>query len=515
MTFNAVIEKLMPEIKSGSDEPFIIYRDNKGEWHGDFTKNQYGDEYDWVEDVKDKDLFAVEFTGKDFAKGSYPYVYDAVLVNRFRKEYQVEVNNGTNIENLSAMMDFFKDNIAEFESSTTNYLTTLERPFRALMEMCPYKMKSEHNGDFNKSLTNEAIDRIEEEVYTRLGNKREVYVPNKLIIEGYEERHKVQLAGHLVIFAENEKADEPYMVCYCKWDNPLNFNEYYNICTSDDYIEAMALYAEGIKSFVGILEMERDGYKTPKQTLTNTDCIPNGLDEDLKGRMIVIKPESLADEYKRSEHQIKICTGGFGASPNSRGNAVYCKDLYSDKNSRFERYDVLGIIDPYKLPEWAARKIALTKAIKEPDVFEYCGYHFKPYRNFRKGEVIRRLKGDSRPWKYDIQYEMRNMSSDRELGLTTYDWWKKADYTSDGFINAAGESIADIYINLENGKLYVPYRNELFQYTEPVVKTNERATKKPKLQDKMDKAKEKVAEQNAKRNNEINKPIKRKDQEVE
>ena len=64
---------------------------------------------------------------------------------------------------------------------------------------------------------------------------------------------------------------------------------------------------------------------------------------------------------------MKICNGGFGASPNSRGNAVFCKDLYSGKESRFERYDVAGIIDPAKMPEWAKLKVSsLEKQQEKP-----------------------------------------------------------------------------------------------------------------------------------------------------
>ena len=54
--------------------------------------------------------------------------------------------------------------------------------------------------------------------------------------------------------------------------------------------------------------------------------------------------------------------------------------------------------------------------------FEYGGYHFRPYRKFRKGEVHRRLKNDSRTRKMDMQYLMRNMRSDRNLGIASYDW---------------------------------------------------------------------------------------------
>ena len=165
----------------------------------------------------------------------------------------------------------------------------------------------------------------------------------------------------LVILSENQKADEPYMVCYCKWDNLLGINEYYNVCVTDDYVEALNLYANGILSFTQILEKQFVDYEQPPKVLTAADCVPNGLDYDLTGSLIVIKPEALAPEYRRTEHQLKHCKGGFGASPNSRGNAVFCKDLNSGKESRFERYDVAGVIDPTKMPEWAKKKLTLPE----------------------------------------------------------------------------------------------------------------------------------------------------------
>ena len=129
----------------------------------------------------------------------------------------------------------------------------------------------------------------------------------------------------------------------------------------------MNLYANGILSFTQILEKEMTGYEQPPKVLTAADCLPNVQDADLNGKIIVIKPEALAPEYRRAERQIKICNGGFGASPNSRGNAVFCKDLHSGKESRFERYDVAGIIDPAKMPKWAKLKLsALDKQQEKP-----------------------------------------------------------------------------------------------------------------------------------------------------
>ena len=289
------------------------------------------------------------------------------------------------------------------------------------------------------------------------------------------------------MLCENPRVDEPYMVCNCRWDNPLGINEYYGGVVTVDFLEAVREYIKRIDALAQEVETEQGAFQNEREVLTAADCIPRGLENDLTGKLIIIKQEVLAPEYRAANHQIKIVTGGFGASPNSRGNAVFCKDLYSGKETRFERYDVAGVIDPGKIPEWAVKKLALMDAIKETGVFEYGGYHFKPYRQFRKGEVKRRLAGDSREWKTDVQYEMRNMHSDRELGLSKHDW-KKAEYSHEGFYAASGNSEADIFICVENGKLYVPYGNELYQYSEPPSKTKA-ADKKPSLLGRLDDAK--------------------------
>jgi hypothetical protein len=103
----------------------------------------------------------------------------------------------------------------------------------------------------------------------------------------------------------------------------------------------------------------------------------------------------------------------------------------------------------------------------EPDVFEFGGYHFKPYRRFRKGEIEKHLEGDSRPRKTDAAYAMRNMSSDFGLGMSAYKWGK-CEYSHAKFYAASGNSVADIFCCVENGELYVPRENELFRYTKAI-----------------------------------------------
>lgn len=116
------------------------------------------------------------------------------------------------------------------------------------------------------------------------------------------------------------------------------------------------------------LENERQQRGLPFVTLTEADCLATGRDIDLHDKLIIVDPKNLSPEYRSADHQLQICLGGFGASPNSRGNAVYCKDLYSGEESRFERYNILGVANPERLPEWAKAKITEHNKAKEQAV---------------------------------------------------------------------------------------------------------------------------------------------------
>ena len=63
--------------------------------------------------------------------------------------------------------------------------------------------------------------------------------------------------------------------------------------------------------------------------------------------------EVLRREYRKATCQIALCDGGFGASPNSRGSACHCVNLYTGKSTRYERSDVLGVLEGNQIPKWA------------------------------------------------------------------------------------------------------------------------------------------------------------------
>lgn len=63
----------------------------------------------------------------------------------------------------------------------------------------------------------------------------------------------------------------------------------------------------------------------------------------IKDKYIVLKAESMKEQYRTNDNLIVKATGGFGCSKNTMGSAVYVTDCYG-KSDRFERYDVLGTL---------------------------------------------------------------------------------------------------------------------------------------------------------------------------
>ena len=159
-----------------------------------------------------------------------------------------------------------------------------------------------------------------------------------------------------IVIGENpENQDgQKYMCAFCT-ANEL-FARYDEVLVSDIYPEIVKIFGERVAEQAEKTRIELNAPKIqgiPNAPLTAKDCTPVSHDDDLNNKAVVIKPEVLRREYRMATRQIKLCVGGFGASPHSRGSACFCVDLYSGKESRFERRDILGTLEPEQLPEWA------------------------------------------------------------------------------------------------------------------------------------------------------------------
>lgn len=311
----------------------------------------------------------------------------------------------------------------------------------------------------------------------------------KRMIETYEVKNAIHLAGGEVVLAEDSSAAELFMVCDCSWDNPFSVDVYTNIAVSGDYLEVMKEFLERVARRVEQIEQERSTRGISNVPLTADDCIPGSQHENYTYQLIVIRPEKIAPAARTADHQLLLATGGNGCSPDALGTAVFCQNLFTGESMRWERHQVAGIIRPDRMPEWAVEKRQALKAAEERETslpngaFAYSGYHFTPYRKFNKSEQESSL--------YAFVHSGQ-LTSDRELGMSTYDQWKKVDYSHKAFYEASTDKTCDIFRCVENGNLYVPCENELFIYKEPPQRN--KAAEKPSLLGKLEAAKKSAAQ---------------------
>ena len=168
----------------------------------------------------------------------------------------------------------------------------------------------------------------------------------------------IHVGDREVVLGENpeDTSGQRYMCAFCQ-PNEL-FAGYSEVQASDNYPQIVKIFGERVAAQAEktSLELEKPT-GIPKEPIGGADCTIISGDDDLNGKVIVIKAEVLRREYHRPTHQLKLCVGGFGASPHSRGTAVFCKDLYSGQTSRFERTDILGTMEEEALPVWAKSKL--------------------------------------------------------------------------------------------------------------------------------------------------------------
>ena len=172
----------------------------------------------------------------------------------------------------------------------------------------------------------------------------------------YEIIHSLYIGDREIVVGDNPNApkDERYICMNLQHLDVFLKPEV--AVVSDDFTEIIQEYgnrlaAQAEKTRPLVMKPKIQGIDT--RVLTEKDFRRIDSSDNIHGKIIVIKPTSLRREYQMCTNQIMLCTGGFGASPNSRGNACYCIDLYTGEKCRQERPNVMGTLDRSQLPQWA------------------------------------------------------------------------------------------------------------------------------------------------------------------
>ena len=183
--------------------------------------------------------------------------------------------------------------------------------------------------------------------------------------DGYKIIQSVEINGMEIVISDNPQAEQPYLLTRRSLDKAFGSEDYIIPVYSSDYLEVLRKFIECQSTCTDTLALERvyRGSHLEDYTLDVRDCIPGGMDMDLLGRVVALKARTLRPEFRTCSHQLMLATGGFGCSPNARGQAVYATNLYSGEKEHWDRGDILGVVAETALPGWAHEKLS---KLREP-----------------------------------------------------------------------------------------------------------------------------------------------------
>ena len=190
----------------------------------------------------------------------------------------------------------------------------------------------------------------------------------KRMIGDYTVLSSVNVGEKEIIIASNEQStDGEKFLC-----GFVERNDLFELCkecvVSDDYIDIAYTFGSRVANEAELFKEQLKKLDIPITVITEADCIPDHYSKDINGKVIAIDPKVLKPEFQRADRQLYLVTGGFGASANSRGSAVFCTNLHTGKNTRYERMDVMGEVKPECMPDWAKERIdAMNRSHKNKD----------------------------------------------------------------------------------------------------------------------------------------------------
>lgn len=102
-----------------------------------------------------------------------------------------------------------------------------------------------------------------------------------------------------------------------------------------------------------------------KTIIDKSECKP--LSDNIKGKLVVIKPDFFKPEFKDAKYQIVFATGGFGCDANKMGNAVFVEEVHTDnpEHYRQERYNLIGEPTEEIIKKWKSMYGEFTEKVQK------------------------------------------------------------------------------------------------------------------------------------------------------
>ena len=124
--------------------------------------------------------------------------------------------------------------------------------------------------------------------------------------------------------------------------------------------DEMHNYCFAARSHSAILDGFISNYRKLVMNLGMFDqkqCEPDSRDLDYTGKVLVLSPNTLKEEYWSPENQLWLAESGFGCSPTARGRSILCTCLGDGEQTRWNRNDFVGVLKDEFLPDWAKESL--------------------------------------------------------------------------------------------------------------------------------------------------------------
>ena len=192
----------------------------------------------------------------------------------------------------------------------------------------------------------------------------------KRTVGDYSVIHSMHIGHRDIVLCENTdaKKGEKYLCCYV--ENVAVFERYLEALVSDDFAEIVKVFGERVSEAAAeiIKETEQANKEIgSNEEITAKKCKAISYDDSIKDKVVVINGSHLRPEFRHASRQLMLCTGGFGSEPHSRGRTCFCTCLYDGRQTSYYRSDILGIIEPEDLPEWAQKGLQEARAQYEQE----------------------------------------------------------------------------------------------------------------------------------------------------
>jgi len=133
---------------------------------------------------------------------------------------------------------------------------------------------------------------------------------------GYEVINAIHIGDKEVITAANMSAPDGKYYLKAEYRSNGLIGEYSNMSYSSSYLSVMDEFIESITRQLASLRVKLRETDYLPGPITAKDCYQSDYSENIDGKVVAVKAESLRPEYRRGDIQLVLVVGGNGANAN-------------------------------------------------------------------------------------------------------------------------------------------------------------------------------------------------------